>query len=122
MWPSRLRSLVMGESSPAVVLTPAEGAALVRLTVTGIAGCLASRPVDGRPPDFPALRALGASFVTLENRGRLRGCVGTLAASRPLYLDAVRNARRAMRDPRMPAVDSDDWPDLDVKVSVLTAP
>jgi AmmeMemoRadiSam system protein A len=62
----------------------------------------------------------GASFVTLERRGSLRGCVGTLEAIRPLCHDVQRNAVKAMRDPRLPAVTADDWPELDVKVSVLT--
>jgi AmmeMemoRadiSam system protein A len=68
----------------------------------------------------PALAAVGASFVTLESRGRLRGCVGTIEANRPLHQDVVRNTLRAMRDPRLPPVVAADWPDLDVKVAVLT--
>ncbi len=85
----------------------------------------AEGPADGPDPDdakSDPLRAPGASFVTLERRSRLRGCVGSLRAAHPLYLDVVRNARRAMVDPRLPPVDRSDWPELDVKVSVLTAP
>ncbi|MQA28129.1 MAG: AmmeMemoRadiSam system protein A [Micromonosporaceae bacterium] len=74
------------------------------------------------PAEETALHDPGASFVTLERQGKLRGCVGSLQAARPLYLDVVRNARRAMIDPRLPPVDRDDWPELDVKVSVLSAP
>src|SRR5262249_54932704 len=49
-----------------------------------------------------------------------RGCIGSLDPRRPLYLDVVRNALRAMVDPRLPPVTGDDWPELDVKVSVLS--
>src|SRR6185436_14113410 len=62
---------------------------------------------------------VGASFVTLQRRGELRGCIGTLEAVRPLYLDVARNATRAMADPRLAPVTEDDWPELDVSVSVL---
>jgi AmmeMemoRadiSam system protein A len=103
-------------------LTAAEGTALARFAVATVAAHLRHDSPDGRPPEAPALRALGASFVTLENRGRLRGCVGTLDAARPLYLDVMRNARRAMQDPRLPQVTDADWPWLDVKVSVLSHP
>ncbi len=66
--------------------------------------------------------APGASFVTLERNGRLRGCIGSIVARRPLYLDVVRNALLSMVDPRLPKVTEADWPELDVKVSVLTVP
>src|SRR5439155_2929388 len=38
---------------------------------------------------------------------------------RPLWRDAMRNAVRAMTDPRLPPLTGADWPDLDVKVTVL---
>lgn len=103
-------------------LTEQEGAQLVRLAVGSVRSRLVGEPPTEQPPEAVALQAPGASFVTLERRGRLRGCVGSLQAARPLYLDVVRNARRAMVDPRLPPVDRADWPELDVKVSVLTAP
>jgi AmmeMemoRadiSam system protein A len=52
----------------------------------------------------------------------LRGCVGTLEPARPLYVDVLRNATRAMVDPRLPEVTAADWPTLDLKVSVLRRP
>ncbi|MEV0650288.1 AmmeMemoRadiSam system protein A [Phytomonospora sp. NPDC050363] len=72
--------------------------------------------------DPERLREPGASFVTLEHGGRLRGCIGTLQAQRPLYVDVPRNAARAMSDPRLPPVEPAEWPGLTVKVSVLTTP
>jgi AmmeMemoRadiSam system protein A len=100
-------------------LTAADGAGLARFAARVVAAALVSEPVDGRPPRARAVRALGASFVTLQRRGELRGCIGTLEAVRPLYLDVARNAMRAMADPRLDRVGEDDWPELDVSVSVL---
>ena len=98
-----------------------EGTLLARLAAAVIGARLTGQAAD--PIDLPAaLVEPGASFVTLERRGALRGCVGTLEAVRPLYDDVQRNALRAMRDPRLPPVTVDDWPELDVKVSVLSAP
>jgi AmmeMemoRadiSam system protein A len=104
------------------VPTPDEGAALVALAVEAIAARLSGRHPRPGVPEFPRLLALGASFVTLERAGRLRGCIGTVQARRPLYLDVLRNARQAMTDPRLPPVTEADWPRLDVKVSVLSTP
>lgn len=106
------------EAVPPVTVT--EGAQLATIAAgavrTRLVGLLTTQPI----PDIKALHEPGGCFVTLERRYRLRGCVGSLRATRPLYLDAVRNARRAMTDPRMSPVDRTDWPELDVKVSVLT--
>ena len=114
----------MGEPRHEVVgvPTPDEGAALVRLAVAAVGARLSG--VDPTPPvpDSAYLRAPGASFVTLERGGQLRGCIGTVEARRPLYLDVARNAVGAMNDPRLPPVTLADWPELDVKVAVLTPP
>ena len=56
---------------------------------------LASRLEKGLSPDvdaasFPApLQTHAASFVTLEHRGRLRGCIGSLAPRKALVADVV---------------------------------
>ena len=104
------------------VPAPEEGAVLVALAVEAVAARLSGRHPRPGVPEFPRLLATGASFVTLERAGRLRGCIGTVEARRPLYLDVMRNARQAMTDPRMPPVNAADWPELDVKVSVLSPP
>lgn len=50
-----------------------------------------------KPENFPdALRQTAATFVTLNLNGRLRGCVGTIQAVRPLIADVVENAYRAV--------------------------
>lgn len=104
-------------------LSEAEGQILARLAVATIAAELTGQRLDDEPPESSVgLCAPGASFVTLENGGRLRGCVGTLDAARPLYQDVIRNARRAMKDPRLPEVTAADWPLLEVMVSVLARP
>jgi uncharacterized protein len=103
-------------------LRDADGQALAAIVAGAVRAHLADAPLDGRPPESRALRALGSSFVTLERCGSLRGCVGTLDAGRPLYRDACRNAARALADPRVPPVTRDEWPTLAVSVSVLSPP
>jgi AmmeMemoRadiSam system protein A len=103
-------------------LTAADGEVLAGLAVAAVAARLAGHPLAGAAPDSPALQGRGASFVTLETGGALRGCIGSLEPVRPLYRDVTRNAVRAMADPRMPPVTAADWAWLDVSVSVLSPP
>jgi uncharacterized protein len=99
-----------------------DGVDLARRAAGAVAAKLAGRPLDGRPPAAATLRALGATFVTLESAGTLLGCIGSIDAGRPLYLDAMHNAVRASADPRLPPVTAAQWNQVDVKVSVLSRP
>jgi len=73
--------------------------------------------------DHPALCAPGASFVTLFKLGMLRGCIGTLKARRPLGEDVRSNAvAAAFADPRFPRLDSGEFLETTVEVSLLSAP
>lgn len=70
---------------------------------------------------LPDLREPGASFVTLERQGRLRGCIGTLEARRPLAADVAHNAfQSAFRDPRFPPLDESELQGLEIHISVLS--
>jgi len=63
-----------------------------------------ARP-EGAPVPEGRLAERRATFVTLEKRGQLRGCIGMLEAVRPLLVDVAENARAAaFEDPRFPPV------------------
>ncbi|MEQ8496831.1 MAG: AmmeMemoRadiSam system protein A [Gammaproteobacteria bacterium] len=73
------------------------------------------------PPELPpALTAPGAAFVTLTTERRLRGCIGTLEAWRPLGEDVCANARAAaLSDPRFAPLCTAELATTLVEVSVL---
>ena len=72
--------------------------------------------------DFPApLRELRATFVTLHRDAKLRGCMGTLDAYRPLVSDIAHNAHAAaFRDPRFPPLPEAELDDLEIHLSILS--
>jgi len=75
----------------------------------------------GKPPAWALER--GASFVTLTKNGRLRGCIGSLAAWRPLLEDVRANAvAAATRDPRFAPMMPNELAPVAIEVSVLSAP
>jgi len=71
----------------------------------------------------PQLQQPGASFVTLEKHGQLRGCIGTLEAYQPLARDVAQNAyAAAFRDPRFPALSQNEMDVVEIHISVLSPP
>ncbi|MEG3618949.1 AmmeMemoRadiSam system protein A [Magnetovibrio sp. PR-2] len=64
----------------------------------------------------------GACFVTLNKNGRLRGCIGSPEAHRPLATDVAKNAfRSAFKDPRFAPLKAEEADALDIHLSVLSS-
>jgi MEMO1 family protein len=80
----------------------------------------------GTAPDADGdawLRQTAATFVTLTKDGKLRGCIGSLEAHRPLGEDVAANAvAAAFRDPRFPPLTRAEWAHCTVEVSLLSRP
>jgi len=73
--------------------------------------------------DYPFLKEDGASFVTLTQKGKLRGCIGSLIAHSPLLEDIMSNAyNAAFKDPRFPKLTQEELPLTDIEVSILSVP
>ncbi len=69
------------------------------------------------------LKMNGAAFVTLTKNNELRGCIGDLIATRALYKSVIDNTvNAALHDPRFLAVEPSELAEINVEISVLTAP
>ena len=111
---------------PPVVNASTDDANLGRALLTAARQQIASRLglSAGESPiaDLPALHQAGATFVTLHDKqGELRGCVGRLEASRSLIDDVQSNATAAaFHDGRFMPLCAEEWPGIQIEVSVLT--
>ncbi len=77
-------------------------------------------PVERYPASLQEPRA---SFVTLHLQGALRGCIGSLIASRSLLADVAHNAgAAAFRDRRFKPLSRREFPAIDLHISVLSPP
>jgi MEMO1 family protein len=73
--------------------------------------------------ESPALSSWRATFITLTENERLRGCIGSLNPHRPLIDDALANtAQAAFADPRFPPLAEVDLMGLRLDVSILSHP
>ena len=73
--------------------------------------------------DDPELNAHCGCFVTLKNKGRLRGCIGRFISDIPLIELIVEMAKAsATDDPRFFAdpITADELEQLDIEISVLS--
>jgi AmmeMemoRadiSam system protein A len=63
----------------------------------------------------------GATFVTLFCGGELRGCIGSLKATRPVGIDVRENAlAAAFRDPRFSPLTAAEFEATAVEISLLS--
>jgi AmmeMemoRadiSam system protein B/AmmeMemoRadiSam system protein A len=65
----------------------------------------------------------GASFITLNKKGQLRGCIGSIQAWQPLIKDIAENAcKAAFEDPRFPKLTLGEIESgkIEISISILS--
>jgi AmmeMemoRadiSam system protein B/AmmeMemoRadiSam system protein A len=70
---------------------------------------------------YASLEKDRGAFVTLNERGQLRGCIGYVSAVQPLY-ETIRGAAisAALKDPRFPPVKKEELEKITFEISVLS--
>ena len=113
----------MNDSAPADQSAPTaeQGSTLLALARSAIARKLGAAPPLVPVHDSGWLQQPGATFVTLTREGKLRGCIGSLEAHRPLGDDVTSNAvSAALRDQRFKPLPKEDLPHIRIEVSLLS--
>ncbi len=71
----------------------------------------------------PGMKEQRAAFVTLMEKGELRGCIGEIFPSQELYKSVISNAiNAAVNDPRFMPVTKNEVKDIAIDISALTPP
>ncbi len=116
---------VMGRMSFVEIVNQYEGQLLLELAEKSIEkGFLTGDALNVDLKAVPdSLLHPGASFVTLNLRGQLRGCIGHLEATQALLQDVVENASlAAFSDPRFPPLTREEFEAVEISLSILSAP
>jgi MEMO1 family protein len=97
---------------------------LARKTVAATATPLGPPSTALEPAEVPKKLAVPAAcFVTLTEKGSLRGCIGHIYPRAPLYRAVLENAQNAAaRDPRFQPVAEDELDRITIEISILTIP
>lgn len=102
-------------------LTPEEKAQLIDLVKQTVEEVSHGKGLSKTGSVSGTLSEPRGAFVTIYKRGMLRGCIGSLQASRPLYATVQEMAQSACsQDPRFRPVTPDELKYLEYEISVLT--
>ncbi len=126
-WKEPLKRLAEKVASTPALLSDAAGKALIQVADHALQVAVTGVDRTGAPtiPDSVRreLQRPGGAFVTLTERGMLRGCIGLILSDQPV-IDVVREMAEsaALHDPRFTRVRPEELPAIDLEVSVLTEP
>jgi AmmeMemoRadiSam system protein B/AmmeMemoRadiSam system protein A len=96
---------------------------LIRMAAAAVRAAVEGEWVSYDPTDNPELQARAGCFVTLKNKGVLRGCIGRFTSDDPLWktvreiaISSATRDERFMLDPIKPS----EVPHLEIEISVLS--
>ncbi len=107
------------------ILDPAAQDFLLKLARETLRRALSGRPLpdpekEGREVPPKAREDYGV-FVTLKKHGDLRGCIGSIVGTEPLFQGVIRNTvNAASHDPRFEPMTQAEEPQVEIEISVLT--
>lgn len=112
------------DDHPVFSLSPQEKATLLHIARRSIEEGLSGKSVRLEEDEAmltETLRMTCGAFVTLHSHGRLRGCIGRLVGSGPLYRTVAEMARAAaFEDPRFYPVEREELSGIQIEISVLS--
>jgi len=118
--PVTIETFMLSSSARAALLDLARSALRERLTPT-------TAPQQfPDAPENPELHSPAGCFVTLHQHSthKLRGCVGRLDATKPLWENVYHTTAETLRDPRFTnqPVTANELNDLELEISLLSPP
>ncbi|HXE97157.1 MAG TPA: AmmeMemoRadiSam system protein A [Dongiaceae bacterium] len=102
-------------------LTKKEQRELLKIARATIVEHVTNRKIPDVTSALPGLNLNSGCFVTIKQKGQLRGCIGNFISDQPLYqLVQEMAVSAATRDPRFYPMKSDDLADFTLDISVLS--
>jgi len=116
-------AIFAGSEPPAFALPQKARSELLRLARSALERFVRQGEIQSYTPAAPVLATQKGAFVTLKNRGRLRGCIGFIEPVAPLYKTVIQAAvYAASKDIRFKPVSPAELAGLEIEISVLSLP
>jgi AmmeMemoRadiSam system protein B/AmmeMemoRadiSam system protein A len=98
-----------------------EKAELLKLARNTIEARLTGKAIPEAQTNSPKLNEERGAFVTLTKHGQLRGCIGHIRGTQPLYRTISQMAvAAATEDPRFQPMTASELGDVSIEISVMT--
>lgn len=102
-------------------LTAGEKTVLLNIARSTVENFVRSGLYAVEPREEKSLNARNGCFVTIKQKGQLRGCIGNFQSERPLFKEVAEMAvASASKDPRFYPMKQEDLGDFTVEISVLS--
>ncbi len=102
-------------------LTAKEQKVLLNIARKAIETYVRTGEIYNEPREEKALNRRNGCFVTIMQKGQLRGCIGNFQSERPLFKEVVEMATSsATKDPRFYPMKEHDLEDFKLEISVLS--
>jgi AmmeMemoRadiSam system protein A len=102
-------------------LSEKERAFLLQLARDTINTRLQNRVPGNYEPVSQKVKEQCGAFVTIHKGGMLRGCIGLVQGTKPLYRCVREMAiAAAFDDPRFPPLGRDEFSEIDIEISVMS--
>ncbi|NQT83366.1 AmmeMemoRadiSam system protein A [bacterium] len=103
------------------MFTEEEKRAMLKMARDSIGRRLGLTATQEAPAITAAMREDKGVFVTLHKQGKLRGCIGNIEGRKALDEGIAELAlESAFGDPRFPSLTAEEFPAIDIEISVLT--
>lgn len=104
-----------------MMLNAEEQATLLRMARETLEQYLTERTLPQYQVHSPALKQASGVFVTLKEKGQLRGCIGHMRGSQELYRTVQEMAiAAATEDPRFSPLSKEELARIEIEISVLS--
>lgn len=95
---------------------------LLKIAREAIESYIKAKKIPAFNANSPALLECRGAFVSLKEKGGLRGCIGVFTSDKPLYLTVVDMAvAAATQDPRFVPLTESELSEITIEISCLTA-
>lgn len=95
---------------------------LLKIAREAVVAAMTDQAYVPEKPESRKLLEKAGAFVTLRERGELRGCIGYIEARLSVYETVAETAAKAaVSDPRFEPVGEEELKDIEVEVSVLSS-